>query len=145
MPATIRPYAPTDLEAVLHAWESASRVAHTFVSEAFLDEERTNIPSLYLPNADTYVAETAGKVVGFIALIGPEVGAIFLDPAYHGKGIGRAMMDKAASLNEMIKLRVFTDNALGRKFYASYGFVDGDAFMDERTGLNMLWLHYTRA
>ncbi|MGB0921335.1 MAG: GNAT family N-acetyltransferase [Alphaproteobacteria bacterium] len=144
MTATIRPYQDADLQAVIHAWESASRVAHSFVTEQFLDEERHNIPTLYLPNADTYVAEVGSNVVGFIALIGEEVGAIFLDPAYHGQGIGRAMMDKAASLNEIIKLRVFADNTVGRAFYASYGFTEEGAFIDERTGLNMLWLHYTR-
>lgn len=144
MTVTIRPYQPTDLEAVIQAWESASRLAHSFVTETFLDEERHNIPTLYLPNSDTYVAELDGKVVGFTALMGIEVGALFLDPAFHGQGIGRALMDKAASLNETIELQVFADNALGRRFYAAYGFTEASALVDERTGLNMLRLRYTR-
>jgi putative acetyltransferase len=37
-------------------------------------------PKLYLPNADTWVAETNGAVVGFIALLGNFVGAIFVEP-----------------------------------------------------------------
>jgi putative acetyltransferase len=45
--------------------------------------------------ADTTVYEAEGRVVGFLALIGNEVGAIFLDPDRPGPGIGRALMDNA--------------------------------------------------
>ena len=54
---TIRKYSEKDLAEVLSAWESASEVAHPFLSQGFLDQERRNIPELYLPNADTWVAE----------------------------------------------------------------------------------------
>jgi len=45
----IRQYQDSDLRGVLSSWENASKLAHSFVSNEFLDEERHNIPTMYLP------------------------------------------------------------------------------------------------
>lgn len=122
MAYVIRQYKENDLNAVLSSWESANRIAHPFLPKAFVDKVRADIPKLYIPNADTWVADVDGKTVGFISLIGNEVGAIFVDPAFHGRGLGRALMNKAHSLHESLELEVFKENAIGRKFYDAYGF-----------------------
>lgn len=118
----IRQYKETDLSGVLSSWENANRMAHPFLPNAFVDKVRHDIPSLYLPNADTWVAEVDGKVLGFIALIGNEVGAIFVEPDLHGMGLGKALMDKAHSLHSTLEVEVFEKNTIGRKFYNNYGF-----------------------
>ena len=74
----IRQYKDSDLEAVLSSWEKATRLAHPFMTEGFLAQERINTAEIYLPNTDTWVMEIDGEVVGFIALMGNEVGAIFV-------------------------------------------------------------------
>lgn len=122
MTHVIRHYEESDLDGVLSAWESASKIAHPFLKEEFLETERYNIPNVYLPNTDTWVAEVDGTVVGFIALMGNEVGAIFLDPEFQGAGIGKSLMDKARELHETLEVEVFKANSIGRKFYDRYGF-----------------------
>ncbi len=114
----IRKYNDKDLTEILSAWESASEVAHPFLSQGFLDQERRNIPELYLPNADTWVAEHDGHDVGFIALIGNEVGAIFVSTQFHGKGVGRALMNKAREIRGELVVEVFRKNKIGRNFYS---------------------------
>ena len=88
----IRKYNEPDLEDLLSAWEAASEVAHPFLTPEFLASERDNIPNLYLPNAETWVYEDGGRVVGFIALIGNEVGAIFVHPSHQKTGVGRGLL-----------------------------------------------------
>ena len=139
----VRKYAPDDLADVLSAWEEASALAHPFLTKQFLDQERINIPELYLPNAETWVAEESGRVIGFIALIGNEVGAIFVHPAFHGAGAGRALMDKARALRGDLEVEVFKDNAIGRKFYARYGFDRLAETTHEPTGNALLRLKYS--
>jgi putative acetyltransferase len=73
--STVRPRDRIDL---LTAWENTSEIAHPFLAEEFLASEREAIPNLYLPDAETCVFNAAGQVVGFIAPIGNEVGAIFV-------------------------------------------------------------------
>ena len=122
MNTEIRHYQPQDLNDLMTAWENASRLAHPFMTEAFFDKERHNIPNMYIPNADTWVVTAAEKVVGFIALTGSEVGGLFVDPAYHGRRLGKALMDKAQELHGDLIVQVLRENAVGRRFYDRYGF-----------------------
>jgi len=142
MSYTIRQYKDSDLDGVLSAWENASRLAHPFLSDEFLEAERDNIPRVYMPAADTWVAEYEGEVIGFIALLGNEVGAIFVQPAHHGQGVGRALMDKAQELHGDLEVEVFAANSIGRKFYARYGFEPLDEKIHAETGHALLRLKF---
>ncbi len=139
----IRHYNNSDLDNVLSAWENASIIAHPFLKEDFLAQERKNIPELYLPIADTWVVEEECQVVGFIALISNEVGAIFLQPEYHGKKMGKLMMDKAQDLHGDLEVEVFEKNSIGRQFYSQYGFRLMEEKIHEPTGERMLRLKFT--
>jgi putative acetyltransferase len=136
----IREYEEKDLSELLEAWYSASQVAHPFLDEAFFEQERKNIAAFHLPKAETWVYDLDGVVVGFIVLIGNEVGAIFVDPKFHGQGIGRALMDKARRLRDVLELDVFKDNLVGRKFYEKYGFSQVNEYWHEETGFMQLRL-----
>jgi putative acetyltransferase len=137
----IREYEAGDLDGLLEVWYEASRVAHPFLSEDFLDAERRAIPEQYLPIAETWVYEDGGRVVGFIALIGDVVGAIFVAPERHGRGIGRALMDHARASRDHLDVEVFKANAIGRAFYDAYGFEVVGERMHEETGHPLLRLH----
>ena len=73
----IRRFEEKDIDELLDAWYSASQIAHPFLDEDFFEQERNNIARLHIPNAETWVYEQDNRVVGFISLIGNEVGAIF--------------------------------------------------------------------
>ena len=108
---TIRPYTDEDLGELLDVWYRASLIAHPFLSEEFFETERRQIVELWLPVAETKVYETDG-VVGFLALMGNEVGGIFVDPEYQGRGIGRALMDAARNSRPFLELDVFEVNSM---------------------------------
>ena len=118
----IRKYQSTDCEDVLNVWARASALAHPFLSQEFFERERHMIPSVYLPKAETWVWESGGQVVGFISLLGNEIGAIFVDPGVHRTGIGRALIDRARALRAGLEVEVFERNLLGRAFYTKLGF-----------------------
>jgi putative acetyltransferase len=137
----IRPYRNADIEAILDIWEQASRVAHHFLADEFLAEERQNIRDKYIPAAQTWVWEDGGGPQGFMSLVGFEVGAIFVRPHQHNRGIGRALMDTAFSLHDYLELDVFEANSIGRRFYDRYGFTRVDRYIHDETGQPMLKLH----
>ena len=121
----LRPYQEADFDQLITAWRAASVVAHPFLSPDFLDAEVDSIRDMYLPAAETWVAIDGETVVGFLALLGDEIGAIFVHPSHWKQGIGRALMDKAASLRDKLTLEVFEENEIGRALYKRYGFTEG--------------------
>ncbi len=139
----IRQYKDSDVDGVLSAWEEASKEAHPFLTEEFQAQVRIDIPTLYLPNAETWVVEVEGQVVGFIALIGSEVGAIFLQPSQQGKKLGKLMMDKARALRGDLEVEVFEKNTIGRNFYEKYGFSLLEKKLHEPTGEQVLRLKFS--
>ena len=102
--------------------------------------ERFNIPNIYLPKAETWVWIADGLVVGFISLLGNEIGAIFVDPEFHRSGIGRALVDRARALRGEVEVEVFERNLLGRAFYEKLGFELMHQKTHEQTGLEIMRL-----
>jgi ribosomal protein S18 acetylase RimI-like enzyme len=95
---------------------------------------------------DTLVAEVEGRIAGY-ALIGTPtplpasarvqmIRGLAVDPAYQGKGIGRALVESAiaeATKRGAVKLslRVLSTNDGARRLYASAGFETEGVLTDE--------------
>ncbi len=122
---TIRAYdEATDLHALSTIWFEASRLAHAFIGEQRLSEQRILIEEKYLPNAETWVASLEGAPVGFISLLDNFVGGLFVAPGRQGMGIGRALIAHALALRGELELEVYTDNTQALRFYESLGFIE---------------------
>ena len=141
----IRKYRAEDLKEVLEAWRAASALAHPFLSDEFLAAEGRQVEHRYLPIADTWVWESAGRVVGFISLLGTEVGGLFVHPRFQRSGIGRALVDHARARCGELEVEVAKANRIGRAFYGKYGFVPLEEKVDEETGLEVLRLRLAGA
>jgi len=142
----IRKYKIEDVDAVVSSWRVASELAHPFLPKEFLDQEADNVRNMYLVYAETWVTEINGSVVGFIALVDDEIGGLFLDPRYHGQGLGKAMVDKAvAEKGRHLKVEVFKENIIGRGFYETYGFTEVEEFLHEGSGQSTVRMTYERA
>jgi putative acetyltransferase len=136
----IRPYQPSDCQALLDVWARASAVAHPFLSPDFMARERHNVRDVYLPMAETWVWDAGGHVAGFISLLGNEVGGIFVEPGRHRSGIGRALVERARDGRGDLEVEVFERNAIGRAFYARLGFELLHTKTHAETGLEILRL-----
>jgi putative acetyltransferase len=119
----MREYKTDDTDALITIWDKAEPLAHPFLSDEVRDQVRRDTVNIYLPNAETWVLETDGAPVGFIAMIGTEIGGLFLDPSEQGKGLGRHMVDHIVAIKGPLTVEVFKDNKIGLPFYKRYGFV----------------------
>lgn len=125
---------------MLAVWAESAAVAYPFWTAAMFEQERRDIAEKFLPVAETYVFERSGIVVGFISLLGSEVGGIFVAPQHQGQGIGRALLDEARGRYGRLELDVFEGNRIGRAFYAAYGFAVVGERVDEAAGQRVLHL-----
>lgn len=119
----MRKYKADDADALITIWDNAEPLAHPFLSDDVRNQVRKDMRNMYLPNAETWVLEADGTPAGFIAMIGTEIGGLFLDPSEHGKGMGRQMVDHIVALKGPLTVEVFKDNKIGLLFYERYGFV----------------------
>lgn len=120
---TIRAYeASTDLEALSAIWFESSLLAHPFIGEDRLREQRVLIETKYLPEAETWVACRAGEPVGFVSLLEHFIGGLFVASGQQGNGIGRTLVAHALKLKGELMLEVYTDNKQAYAFYEALGF-----------------------
>lgn len=136
----LREYCAEDTDALIAIWRAANALAHPFLDDAFIEQVASDMRAIYLPNAETWVLTKDGTLLGFIALLGNEIGGLFLDPKSHGKGLGRALTDHAAKLKGQLTVEVFENNKIGRRFYGRYGFVEVSKDFHELSGQTVLKL-----
>ena len=130
----IRKYEADDADALVRIWRKANALAHSFLPDDFVVQVAQDMRDIYLPNAEIWVLEEDESPLGFIALIGDEVGGLFLEPAFHGRGFGKALADHAVALHGPLRVEVFEKNAIGRRFYDRYGFVETERDVHEASG-----------
>ncbi|WP_278362594.1 N-acetyltransferase [Stutzerimonas kunmingensis] len=138
----IRPFRPDDLEPVLAIWLAASIRAHDFIAPAFWASKLDDMRDIYLPAAQIWVDEREGEVLGFVALVGDVVAAIFVAPSAQGGGIGSALIEQAKTVCERLELTVYSANAASIAFYRRHGFAAISEQPDPHTGhpeLAMAW------
>lgn len=130
----IREYTTSDTDALIGIWDKANTLAHPFLAADFVAFVKDAMRTMYLPNAETWVLEEHGNPIGFIAMIGNEIGGLFLDPDHHGHGYGRAMVDHVVGLKGPLRVEVFKDNKIGRPFYERYGFEFVAEYLHKQSG-----------
>jgi len=121
----IRLAALDDRAPMLELWERAVRATHHFLDDTKISELRPAVVDVLASDAlQWWVVETTGGVVGFLGLVANSVEALFIDPASHGRGIGKLLMDHAQALNagSALLVDVNEDNDGALAFYRRLGF-----------------------
>jgi putative acetyltransferase len=135
MGVMIRAYRAADLEELSAIWFEASITAHAFVGEARLREQRLLIETVYLPNAETWVAIRGGEPAGFVSLLDDFIGGLFVSPRHQGAGIGRLLVSHALQLKGQLRLEVYTANSQAYAFYENLGFEEQSRRSEDDEGL----------
>ncbi|MBW0369946.1 GNAT family N-acetyltransferase [Ensifer adhaerens] len=135
MDVMIRAYRASDLEELSAIWFEASITAHAFVGEARLREQRLLIETVYLPNAETWVAIRDGEPAGFVSLLDDFIGGLFVSPRHQGVGIGRLLVSHALQMKGQLRLEVYTANSQAYAFYENLGFEEQSRRSEDDEGL----------
>ncbi|CDI08811.1 GNAT family N-acetyltransferase [Agrobacterium sp. CMT1] len=118
----IRPFEASDTVKLSNIWLEASLLAHPFIGERRLMEQKALIEEQYLPGAQTWVATLNGQAAGFISLLDTFIGGLFVSPCHQGLGIGRKLVSHALNLKGELSLEAYTENVQAMGFYRSLGF-----------------------
>lgn len=117
----IRRATPADAPALLALWRAAVEATHHFLTPADIDAIETEVRGYLASDAELWTAERDGRPVGFMGLDGDEIASLFVDPAVHRGGIGRALMAHAQARGATW-LGVNEQNPGAIAFYERMGF-----------------------
>lgn len=121
-----------DVERLLQIWEAAVRATHFFLEEAHIELYRRMLRESGFKDVELVVAkDAAGEVFGFMGLTPPgaagepeaKIEMLFVDPEYHGKGIGSLLVRHAEKLYGSLLVDVNEQNPGACRFYEHCGFV----------------------
>jgi len=136
----IRKHVEKDLEQIMIVWHESSTLAHPFLNSEFVENVKSDMRNIYIPDSDTWVYENDFGVVGFISMIGEEIGGLFVLPECHSKGIGTKLVNFVSEFQDKLEVEVFKKNKIGRSFYDKYGFTLTKEFTHEQSGEKVLRL-----
>ncbi|HEX8703055.1 MAG TPA: acetyltransferase [Myxococcaceae bacterium] len=147
MAITLRSSTLADVDAMFRVWHDAVRATHHFLTEEDIAFYATMVREQYLPSAALTVAVDGGQVVGFLGVTGAKLDALFIDPAVHGRGIGRQMVEFARAGHDLMDVDVNEANHSACAFYERMGFVRiGRSPLDEQgRPMPLLHLRWTRS
>lgn len=116
--------AAVDFPRMLEVWEAAVRATHDFLPESDILLIRPLLSSQYFPHLTLIcIRGSDGQVVGFLGGAEDKVEMLFVDPAAHGQGIGRALLQHAIEQQGASLVDVNEQNPKALGFYLNQGFV----------------------
>lgn len=119
----IRPAVPQEIPLLADIWLRASCRAHDFIPAAFWESHHEAMAQEHLPGADELlVLEVEGRVIGFAALNGERLEALFIDPEVQSYGHGSRLMAEAMARRPRLTLCVYSRNVRAVSFYRRLGF-----------------------
>ncbi|CAH1201670.1 Peptidyl-lysine N-acetyltransferase YjaB [Paenibacillus plantiphilus] len=121
----IVPYRENDHDALVDIWYRAVRHTHTFLTEKDIQFYHQMVQNGALREVEVWVElNESNEAAGFIGLDGIKIEMLFVDPSYHGKGIGSRLIEHAARIKgSHLQVDVNEQNEGACRFYERYGFI----------------------
>lgn len=129
----IRVFQSADMDQVADLWLAANLQAHGFISSEYWKENQALIKELLL-QAEVYVYEKDGEILGFVGLDGEYIEGIFVAGKAQSQGIGKSLLDFLKAKKLELHLNVYQKNTRAIRFYEREGFQIQSEGLDEATG-----------
>lgn len=128
----IRLFEFRDLDKIMNIWLQGNLEAHSFIDAGYWEKNFDSVKSV-LPNAEVYVYEEDGEVLGFIGMDADYIEGIFVAAGHKGQGIGHQLIG-AVKQKKRLSLHVFEKNTGAMSFYLAEGFKVWEKMTEKETG-----------
>ena len=129
----IRVFQPADLDLVADIWLTANLQAHNFIDPEYWRGNQALVKELLL-QAEVYVYEKGGEILGFAGLDGEYIEGIFVAEEARSHSIGKSLLDFLKAKKPELHLNVYRKNTRAIRFYEREGFQIQSEGLDEATG-----------
>ena len=129
----IRMFDACNLDQVMELWLNGNIEAHDFIPRNYWESNAPMVREQLL-QAEIYVYETDGKILGFVGLQGDYLAGIFVDRHARSMGIGGQLIHYVQKIRRTLTLNVYRKNQRAMEFYLREGFSVLSEDIDEATG-----------
>ena len=139
----IRKLQEADINRVADIWLDTNVKAHDFISSQYWLGNFEAVKGM-LPQAEVYVYEENGSILGFVGLNGDYIEGIFVWSEAQSRGIGKQMLDFVKGMKQQLRLNVYQRNVRAVTFYQREHFEIQSEDTDENTGereYSMIWVN----
>jgi GNAT superfamily N-acetyltransferase len=120
---TLRHAALSDMPAVAGLNRHVRRICLPYLPDLHTPEEDLAFFRGHVfPASEVWLAEAEGRLIGFAAARLDWLDHLYVDPAWHGCGVGQALLSAVRNDRPELNLWTFQDNGQARRFYERQGF-----------------------
>jgi putative acetyltransferase len=128
---SIRAYTQNDLAMIFDIYHRSKLDELKFEDKVFtllhLEEDNARLSGLM--ESEIYVCEEHCQILGFGAICGNEIRALFVHPEYRGKGVGQKLLEfLLLNIQGQSCLYVASTNQPAKYLYRRYGFIVIETF-----------------
>jgi putative acetyltransferase len=121
---SIRQSRPEEQQRLFEIWSAAVRATHHFLLDADFRFYADIVRNEQLPSGIFWVAaDEEDQPIGWLRLDGKRVAGLFVDPARHRSGVGRALIHHARTLSPDLELQA-NEKSGAVEFYRRLGFTE---------------------
>ena len=137
----IRAAALRDAPHIVRIWREAVEATHDFLHPDDLTRIDAEVRE-HLPAMVSWVwIDADDQTSGFIAMTGAHIDALFVDPARHRGGVGRALIDHVRADHRVLTVDVNEQNPRATGFYERLGFRRTGRSATDDQGRPYAWIH----
>lgn len=140
----IRSAIPNDTEAIIKIWFECNMQAHPFIQPDYW-LSHVEYMRQALPQAQVYIWEINGEIVGFAGLDGNHIAGLFVNEQHQSQGIGTSLIDFIKQQHFTLTLTVYRKNEKALQFYRKHNFVVIEERIDTKTNEEELLMRWNRA
>lgn len=114
---------PSDIAAVARLSRRVRLICLPYLPDLHTPEEDVAFfRERVFPESDIWLAMSGGQLIGFAAAKPDWLDHLYVDPGWHGKGVGSALLAKVRDGRTEVNLWTFQRNVQARRFYERQGF-----------------------
>lgn len=119
----LRPAALSDMPIVARLNRHVRKTCLPYLPDLHTpDEDLAFFQEQVFPASEVWLAEAGAQLIGFAGARLDWLDHLYVDPAWHGRGVGSALLSAIRSNRTELNLWTFQKNTQARRFYERKGF-----------------------